>query len=286
MAVYRRSNRHRFTLLLLVLTAITLLTLDERGDATSVLDRIRAGATDALAPVQRASDKVLHPVGDFFAGAVHYGDLKKENERLRDQVAKAEGDRVRVADAELENQALKDQQKLDFIGDIPTVAAQVVGTTTSNFDLTVEIDRGTDAGVAKDMPVVAAAGLVGRVVRVSRTRATVILVTDPGSSVGVKLNETAPDGTAKSDYGVATGTGPGQPLRVDFIDAGPDHPLKAGDPVVTSGLQQGRFPPGIPVGKVASVDTPPGAVQQDIAVRPIVEIPRLHFVKVLEWLPG
>ena len=36
----------------------------------------------------------------------------------------------------------------------------------------------------------------------------------------------------------------------------------------------------------SSVDTPPGAVQQDIALRPIVDIPRLHFVKVLQWLPG
>ncbi|MDQ1396324.1 MAG: rod shape-determining protein MreC, partial [Acidimicrobiaceae bacterium] len=251
----------------------------ERGDASGVLDKVRSAATDALAPVQSASDRVLHPVGDFFAGALHYGDLKAENKRLRDEIAKNQGDRIGVANAERENQALKDQQKLDFVGDIPTVAATVVSTTASNFDLTVELDRGTDAGVAKDMPVVAAAGLVGRVVQVSRTRSVVVLITDPGSSVGVKLVDT-------NDYGVATGTGPGEPLRVDFVDPGADHVVKPDESIVTSGLQQARFPPGIPVGKVTTATTPPGAVQQDIAMRPAVDLGRLQFVKVLQWSAG
>jgi len=285
-AVYRRSARPRFTLLLLVLTAITLVTLDERGDANSVLERVRSAATDALAPVQDSSDRVLRPVGDFFSGALHYGDLKAENQRLRDEVAKQQGDRLSTANAELENQALKDQQKLDFVGDIPTVAASVVNTTSSNFDLTVEIDRGTDAGVAKDMPVVAAAGLVGRVVRVSKSRATVLLITDPSSTVGVKILDTNAAGQPTGDFGAANGTGPSLPLKVSFVDPGPDHHVAADQAVVTSGLQGARFPPGLPVGKISAVSTPPGAIQQDISVRSAVDLRRLQFVKVLQWTAG
>src|SRR5207302_10555489 len=100
--------------------------------------------------------------------------------------------------------------------DIPTVSASMVSTTASNFELTVEIDRGTDAGIAKDMPVVAASGLVGRVTRVSRSRATVLLITDPSSAVGVKVLDTNAAGQASGDYGVANGTGPSLPLRLDF----------------------------------------------------------------------
>ena len=282
MAVYRRSSRPRYVLLLLVLTAITLLTLDERGDGSAVFDKVKAWTTDAVAPVQSAVSDTTRPVGDFFAGALHYGDLKKENAHLRDQLQKQAGERAQAADALRENQALKDQQKLDFLGDVRTVPAEVVSTTTSNFDLTVDIDRGTNDGVAKDMPVVASAGLVGRVVRVSESRATVLLITDPSSSVGTRM---ATSGTV----GVATGNGPGQPLRLDYIS--PPDPNNPSDPnkvnvdeaVVTSGLQGGRFPAGIPVGKIATVSTPPGAVQQEITVRPVVDLKRLQFVQVLIW---
>jgi rod shape-determining protein MreC len=275
-AVYRRSARPRFTLLLLVLTAITLLTLDERGDASGVIGPVKAAAQDAFAPVQSAADRVLQPVGDFFSGAIHYGDLRKENADLRDRLAAERSEAARAADLERENQALKDGLKLDFVADVPTVAASVVSASTSNFDLTVEIDRGTDAGITTGMPVVTGAGLVGRVVQVSRLRSTVLLVNDPGSNVGVRF-------ATSNEVGVAAGTGPGDPLRVDFVD--PKTNVPVGDLVVTSGLQGGRFPAGIPVGKVAEASSPPGALQQDIVVKPLADLHRLQFVKVLQWTP-
>jgi rod shape-determining protein MreC len=181
-----------------------------------------------------------------------------------------------AAEAEREIQALKDQQKLDFVGDIPTVAASVVSVTNSNFDLTVKIDRGTDAGIAVGMPVVSGGGLVGRVVEVSRLRSTVVLITDPNSAVGVTL-------VNANEKAVAEGNGPGKDLRLDFLD--PKSKVAEGDKVVTSGLQGGRYPQGIPVGTVKAVRRPPGAVQPEVEVTPIVDLRRLEFVKVLQWAP-
>ncbi|HEX2040940.1 MAG TPA: rod shape-determining protein MreC [Acidimicrobiales bacterium] len=274
MAVYRRSARPRFTLLLLVLTAITLLTLDERG--AGAIRTVRSAARDAFAPIASAADRVLEPIGDVFQGVVDYGDLEAENARLREQLAEREGAQAEAVDAQRELKALLDQQELDFVGDVPTVAARVVSTSPDNFRLAVEIDRGTDAGVAEDMPVVTGAGLVGRVASVSRTRATVLLLTDRESSVGVRL-------TTSGDVGVATGRGQRTPLRVDLIDAATT--VVPGEVVVTSGLQQSVFPPGIPVGKVRTARTAPGALQQDVDIDPVVDLRRLTFVKVLQWSP-
>ena len=276
MAVYRRSTRSRYTLLLLVLTAITLLTLDARGSTSRVFDKLKNAASDAFAPVQRSTSDALQPVGDFFSGALHYGDLKKENARLREQVQEQQASVVQAAEAEREAQSLKDIQKLDFVGDIPTVSASVVTTSTSNFDLTVEIDRGTDAGVAVGMPVVAANGLIGRVTQVSHVRATVLLVTDPGSNVGVRV-------VSSGEVAVAGGNGPGRPLRLDLVDN--KTTVAKGDNIVTSGLQGGRYPAGLPVGRVSSVVAAPGAIQPDVEVDPIVDLHRLEFVKVLQWAP-
>lgn len=277
MAVYRRTSRPRFTLLLLVLTAVTLLTLDERSNGLGVVDAARDGAQDLFAPVKEAADATFSPVVDFFDGALHHGDLKAENERLRDQLSEREATVLRAADAEREREALLDLAELDFVGDIPSVAARVVLTPSSGFDVTLRIDKGRDAGIAKGMPVVSGGGLVGRVIDVSRKRATVRLVTDASSSVGVRISSTG-------DLAVAVGRGTGSTLRVDLVD--PATEVTKGETVVTSGLQNSAFPPGIPVGKVVAANTAAGALQQDVTIEPVVDLRRITFVKVLLRGPG
>ena len=276
MAVYRRTARPRFVLRLLVLSALTLVTIDTRAGGSGVIGQIRAKAHDAFAPVQDATHSALRPVGNFFTGVVHYGELKSENARLRDELAKVRGQQLQAADAQRELQLLLDQQHLDFVGNIPTVAAQVVDTSSSNFELSVQINRGTSSGIAAGMPVVAAAGLVGRVVEVSAKRATVLLLTDPTFSVGVRL-------TANGDTGVANGRGRDNPMTIDLVP--PNTRLNHGDVLLTSGLQLERFPKGIPVGRVDAVKQQPGALQEDVTMNPIVDLSRLEFVQVLQWSP-
>jgi rod shape-determining protein MreC len=275
-AVYRRTARPRFVLLLLVLSAITLVTIDTRAGGSGVIGQIRAKAHDAFAPVQDATHSALRPVGNFFTGVVHYGELKSENARLRDELAKVRGQQLQAADAQRELQLLLDQQHLDFVGNIPTVAAQVVDTSSSNFELSVQINRGTSSGVAAGMPVVAAAGLVGRVVEVSAKRSTVLLLTDPTFSVGVRL-------TANGDTGVANGRGRDNPMTIDLVP--PNTRLNHGDVLLTSGLQLERFPKGIPVGRVGAVKQEPGALQENVTMDPVVDLSRLEFVQVLQWSP-
>jgi rod shape-determining protein MreC len=275
-AVYRRAARARFVLLVLVLTAITLVTLDARGYGGGLLERVRSRAQDTFAPVQDATHSALRPVGDFFTGVLHYGDVKRENARLRDQLAAVRGQQDQAAASERELQLLLDQQHLAFVGQIPTVAAEVVDASSSNFELSVQVNRGTDNGVAVGMPVVASAGLVGRVVEVSAGRATVLLLTDPTFSVGVRL-------TTTGDTAVANGTGRGSPMRVDLVD--PRVKIAPGNILVTSGLQLERFPKDIPVGTVHGVKDTPGALQQTVSLDPAVDLGRLEFVQILQWSP-
>jgi rod shape-determining protein MreC len=275
-AVYRRTARPRFVLLVLVLSAITLVTLDARANGGGVVGQLRTKGQDAFAPIQDATHAVLRPVGDFFTGVLHYGDVKRENARLRAQLATARGQQDQAAEAQRELRLLLDQQHLGFVGNIPTVAAQIVDTSSSNFELSVVVNRGTDSGVALGMPVVAGSGLVGRVVEVAAKRSTVLLLTDPTFSVGVRL-------TTSGDVGVADGTGRQSPMRVDLVD--PATKIKVGDVLVTSGLQQQRFPKDIPVGKVRSVSQQPGALQESVTLDPAVDLSRLEFVQILQWAP-
>jgi len=257
-----------------VLTSITVITLDFRDQGGGALEAVRDGARDALAPLQSFASNVFSPVGDFFGGLTRYGSLKDENAKLRAELEQARGDSLSSQGAERERQALLELMRLDFASTIPAVAARVVSISPSNFQNTVVVDRGSDQRLAVGMPVVTGAGLVGRVQQVSRTRATIQLLTDRGSSVGVRL-------TGSNQIGVASGAGNKEPLQVDFVAT--DTEVKAGEVAVTSGLQGSPFPPEIPVGTVKELSKPPGAIQQEISVDPSVDLTRLEFVKVLLW---
>ena len=276
MAVYRRPARSRFTLLLLVLTSVTLLTLDYRGSGSGAISSIKDGARDGFAPVQRFSDRLMAPVGSLVGAILHYGDLQRENEQLRRENADFRGEVLRADDAERERQALLDQLDLVTPEDIPRVDARVVATSPTNFAYTVEIDKGTSSGVATGMPVVTGTGLVGRVAETSRNRAVVQLLTDKKFSVGIRL-------ATSGDVGVANGQGTLRALALDLID--PASVVEKDEVVVTSGLQQSQFPPGIPVGKVDHASMRPGALQQDVTIVPVVDLRRLAFLTVLQWSP-
>jgi len=276
LAVYRRPARSRFTLLLLVLTSIPLLTLDYRGAGSGTIGVVKDGVRDGFAPVQQASDKVFAPVGNFVGGILHYGDLEAENERLREEMANLRGRADRADAVERERQVLLDNLNLPTEEDIPRVDARVVSTTPSNFAFTVEIDKGTSSGIAAGMPVVTGAGLVGRITEASRNRAVVQLVTDKKFSVGIRVGD-------EGDVGAANGTGSLKHLDLDLID--PQTTLEKGDVAITSGLQQSQFPPGIPVGQVTEASLRPNALQQDVQIEPIVDLRRLTFLTVLQWTP-
>ena len=275
MAVSRRTERPRSTLALLVLASVTVLTLDARDQGVVVFDAARDGVRDALAPVQSAADRLFAPVGDLVGGVAHHGDLEAENARLRRQLDEARNEALAGADAVRERDELLAQAGL--ASPVPGVTARVVADSASNFDLTVEIDRGRGAGVATGMPVVTAAGLVGRVIEVSEQRATVRLVTDPRSDVGVRL-------ASSGDLAIVKGRGAGRPFAVDLVE--PATPVAPGEVLVTSGLQAAAFPPGLAVATVASSELRTGALQRDVAAEPVADLGRLAFVTVLQWGPG
>lgn len=275
MVAYRQTNRRRTILILLVVTAITLITLDQR---TSGGGFVRTVAHDALSPLQSGVGAVVSPVSDWFSGVFDAGSLKSENRSLRRKLEDAQGKIDRASTAEQENERLKKLLELQSVTQIPSTAARVVGGAVGNFEWTVQIDRGSNSGIAVGMPVVSGEGLVGRIVETSADRSIVLLLTDPKSGVGVRSDRTGVTGIAEGRTGRSE-------LKLGFVDAKAD--VKEGDLFVTSGLQNGRYPAGIPVGKIASVGKRDGVLDLDAQIAPAVDFTNLEFVKVLKYkAPG
>jgi rod shape-determining protein MreC len=263
-------------LLVLVLIGVTLVTLSDRSGNDGIFGRARSYAREVADPFQSGVHSLLAPVGNFLYGAVNYQSLERQNELLRQEVANDQAIAVQEEGEQAEADQVLAQEDLNYIAAIPSVAAQVVDLGAANFEQTVELDRGTANGVAVGQPVVSAGGLVGSVTSVSAHLATVTLLDDPSVTVGVRVARTGV-------VGAASGEGEGNPLQVEDVNAG--SPVRRGDALVTSGLQLEHFPAGIPVGRVAAVSSPAGALQLQISVDPFADLVNLQFVRVLLWSP-
>jgi rod shape-determining protein MreC len=294
----QRGGRPRFILALLLLTALTLVTLDARGFGP--VESARGLTMTVLSPFRSLVGWVTSPVESTWNGVWGYRDLEEENAALRARIAELEGQDFREITAEQVLRQLYVQSDLTFAGDVPQVLARVVEGPAGNFEHTVTIDKGSDHGIQVGMAVVTGAGLVGRIDRVTPNRSVVQLMTDPRMVVGVRLISTG-------DLGLIEGRGRG---RSPELVVSPEVNLPAGERLETSGLQSSFYPPDIPIGRIlgttgeptdddedgATTTTAPvgngtelpdleAVVPQRQAVELSADLESLRFLTVLLWTP-
>lgn len=269
----RDTRRTRTVLAVLLAVALTLVVLDARSGSGSPLQPIRGAAGDLLGPVERAAAAVVAPVARAVEAVRGLGsaqeritELEQENEALRRDLRDSELARSRSAQ-------LDGLLRLAGIGRYRVVPARVVAVgPVQGMAWTVSLDVGRRDGVRPDLTVVTGDGLVGRVRTVSDTTATVLLVVDPNSSVGARLE-------GSRALGLVNGAGEG-PLELELLD--PQTPMAPGDRLVTFGSQDAApFVPGVPIGEVLRVDSTPGALTKTAEVRPYVDVDALDLVGVV-----
>jgi rod shape-determining protein MreC len=272
----RWSRQPRFVLAVLVLASVSLITLDVRGDGKNVINRAKTWASDVFDPMRSAVDDATRPVAGFLAGAFEAHTVQTDNAKLRSQLGGIEEQLDQQGDLLRRISELQNLDHLRFANGIPEVVADVVDLGTSDFSETIDIDKGTSSGVDVGMPVVSGQGLIGFISEASDDGATIQLVTDPASSVGVRYG---PAG----DVAVVGGQGPNRPLTVDYVQ--PGTPVSAGELLVTSGLENGVFPEGIPVARVKSSSAHSGSFQENVTATPLANLSDPQYVAVLEWEP-
>jgi rod shape-determining protein MreC len=264
--VTRLQSRTLFVLLL-VAAILALLLLNQTGRLDSVksvlltplsaLQRGLAGATSGLA-------QTLRPGPDA-------ASLRQENEDLKAQLAQANKRIIDLQESQADLNLLAGL--LNYARSVPDnryAAANVIGRDSSPFLSFIIIDLGTDAGVARDQPVVTDNGLVGTVVAVTCCSARVRLITDPDSAVTARLQRSRDEGVAVGRFGGG--------LDLQYLSQQAD--VKSGDVVLTSGLG-GSYPAGIVLGTVSAVQRQSFDVLQTASLSPGVDFNRLEIVLVV-----
>jgi cell shape-determining protein MreC len=148
-----RRSRRTVTLVVLVVISLSIISLDLNGRTHSITSGVKSVANGVFSPLRGAVVDLLSPIGSFFAGAVHYGALQSENEKLAAQLG-----HLRISQEEKGFQAtqLRDVMALEhlpFLGALKTVTAQTSQVNTSNFTMTITVDKGRADGIQVGTPI-------------------------------------------------------------------------------------------------------------------------------------
>lgn len=176
----------RRALLLLVLTCVLFITLDQRD--TGAIGAARSGFSYVFRPFKGMARAVTRPVSNAWHGMTNYDDVERENLLLRDELARQAGNSA-AAEA-----FVRAHNELLTLAQLPTgpnldhVTAQVIGGTPRDDQQTVEINQGSRRGIRVGMPVVNGAGLIGKVTEVFPDGAVVRLITDSQYVLAVRIS--------------------------------------------------------------------------------------------------
>jgi len=266
-------SRYRNVTILVAILFVQVLGLavqvKRRSGADESTRVIRLWTVSAVTPLEKALVWCQNGVGGLWSNYVYLRGVRQENRDLKFQIEQLRLEQVRLSDDA--QQARRLQALLGFKEQYiaKTVAAQVIGSSGSEQSRSIYIDKGSSAGVEKDMAVITADGLVGKVLRSYGSSAQVLLINDQSSGVGVILDKLRLQGVIK-------GTASGEVILEKVMT---DEQVSPGDRIVTSGGDQ-IFPKGITVGWVMKAS--PGAdLFLNIKVKPAANLNKLEEVLVI-----
>lgn len=232
---------------------------------------IRLWANALVSPPERAVQSSKTGAGSIWDNYFALRHVRQENKDLQATV-----DRLRLEQAALLEDARQGQRLQGMLGFqekylYKTMVAQVIGTSGSDQSQVFTIDKGHDKGLKRDMAVITADGIVGKVREVFGHTAQVLEINDQSSGAGVILEETR-------IRGILRGNAEGRPQIVGILS---DNRIKPGEKVLTAGGDE-IFPRGLPVGtveKVVSDQDRDGFIR--VVVKPAAHLDRLDEVLVI-----
>jgi len=260
----RRTGVLFFTVVLGHIILISAQVNSRRG--VPVLEALTFGA---FAEIQRAASSGVSGVLRTWHAYLDLRHVREENERLKQEFANAQIELQRQRSLADRSRGLERLLGIRDQSALSTVAAQIIGGSANPDFLTVTLDKGTNDGVKSDMAVIAATGVVGRVVMATPRAAKVQLLIDRNAAAGAIVERSRAQG-------VLVGEGTDR-VRMDYMLEASD--LAVGDVVMSSGID-GVFPKGFMLGVVETIEKN-GPAFKRIVVKPAVDFHALEEVLVV-----
>ncbi len=262
-----RKNKPFVAMLILFAFLFWLVTLQVKNGRFLFMERPVLAVAGFFERTITAPFRFLGSVG---ARYVYLVRTERKNGRLRQDLVRLQLENSATAELISENERLRTLLTFKKQNPPTATAAQIIAKSNSPASNTITINKGSDDGIEKDMAVVAEDGVVGRVQTVLPGTAKVILLTDPGSTLAVRVQRNREEGLLEGKLGLCA---------LKYVSFYAD--IQEGDLLVTSGLD-GLFPKGLPVATVLRVTKREASAFQAVTARPIVNFSRLEEALVLK----
>ena len=265
---------------LLILIAAILLAL-----VTTVVSMLLGGKANPVAnlvnfittPVRNGISAVTNWAEERYSDAFELEQMKEQLEQALQRVAELEAKERQYEAALQENERLR-----DFAGLRPSSlsfdpeSATVTERSTSNWNSTLTISKGSSMGIAVDDVVVDQYwNLVGVVAEVGENWATVRTLVDVGTEMGGQIARTGGAAILEGDFALM---GEGK-LKLTYLPENSE--LMSGDLITTSG-RGGVYPPGLAAGHVEEVRTDPSGMTRYAVLIPETDLAGLQQVFVIK----
>jgi rod shape-determining protein MreC len=261
-----RDERKLFVLIAIIIVAALLALLQigaQRNGETSPIANAGSSIFAVAQSVIAATTRTARTTGTT---VISLPRLESDNAQLHDENRRLAKENARLAELAAAYSATTAVRPVVALYD--GIEARVIGFPPENESRAVTIDRGSNAGIHKDDGVVAADGIVGRVVSVSPLSSTVLLVTDYASRIPAVVRRGRWWGIARGNL---------SSVVIEYVEQ--DAPLHAGDVVVTG---EGRsFHSGVPIGTIAAVERGNTTLYQTAILKPSVDLGALDRVVVV-----
>jgi rod shape-determining protein MreC len=275
----RSALIRRAVIVVLVLVALTLITISFRSPTSGALHSVQGAGSTALRPFQIAATRVAQPFRDAYDYVDGLANARAENKRLKKENAALRASALaaaaRLAKVPDYKKLLHFEQRPQFPNDFRVINTEVDSFPGGPYTHSLEIPAGSSSGVRIDSPVVSGDGLVGIVSNVFPDSAQVSLISDPNRFVAARDLKTQVRGMVH--------TGPGGTLILDQVAK--QLRVKAGDIIVTDGTHNARYPDlypyGIPIGRVSYVSAQDTSTFLSVQVQPYANLGSPDAVGVL-----
>jgi rod shape-determining protein MreC len=224
----------------------------------------------------------LSSAGSFFTETVDsirvLGEMKKDYEAALEKLQRYEQVEMDLLVLREENRRLS--EALAFSGGMTfsNIPAKIIGKDPQNYHSTITLNKGSLAGVEKDMSVVGIQsghqGLVGKITRVGLSASILQPIFDPNSFVAARL--------LSSRYeGLVNGLG-ADTILMRYVKRYARPEIHYGDVVVTSGMGTSIFPSGIEIGSVKSISARSYDTSLELEIEPVIDFSRIEYVYILK----
>ena len=263
----------------LLVTNLVVMAVDAR-DADGRQKVLRIWTQTFASPLQNASSKASGATTGFFQQIWNFRSTAKENEQLKERLTALETELHTARQTAAEAERLRALLNFNEKTNITSIPARVIARDPSVWFNTITINRGTSSGVEKDMPVVTAGGIVGRIITVGPWSSQVMLITDEKAGAGAVVGQLGQSGALGSVRGRADlGVGLIEMRYVSGLEK-----VEVNDYVMTTG-QDGIYPPGLNVGRVIDVKNGTATQAHQILIQPGAQLDHLEEVAVLLYHP-